>query len=79
MSQGFLHNVNPLLPSRHDVAVVLDDLRIDVWFHFGGPDVVSAAANGTPVVASRQANGKLRQTSFFSPAGKVLVVAFCNR
>lgn len=47
LRQSLLHNVDPLLPSRHEVVVVSDDLCKDVWFHLGYPDVVSAAANGT--------------------------------
>jgi hypothetical protein len=57
-----LHDVDPLLPSRHEVAVIPDDLREDVRFHFGLPDVVSAAANRDPMAAtSRQADAMLRQ------------------
>lgn len=54
LSQSLLDDFNPLLPSRHMVAVFSDDLCIDVWFHFGRPDVVSATATGRryPMAAS---------------------------
>lgn len=64
LGQCLLHDVDPLLPSRHEVAVISDDLGEDVWFHFGLPDVVSAAANRYPTAAtSRQANGRLKHHS----------------
>lgn len=64
LGQCLLHDVDPLLPSRHEVAVISDDLCKDVWFHFGLPDVVSAAAERYQMAAtSRQANGRLKHHS----------------